>query len=84
MDRDDLDGFDIPLTGAVAKEWNVPVIASGGCASPQHMLEVSRRPMVGLAGASIFHFGRVECTQCQDLSQREGRERAHLMILIAA
>jgi cyclase len=59
MDRDGTyDGFDIPLTEAVAKRVNVPVIASGGCASPQHMLEVFKKTDASAAlAASIFHFG---------------------------
>jgi len=59
MDRDGTyDGFDIPLTNAVAKRVKVPVIASGGCASPQHMLEVFKKTDASAAlAASIFHFG---------------------------
>jgi len=59
MDRDGTyDGFDIPLTGAVAKRVKVPVIASGGCASPDHMLEVFKKTDASAAlAASIFHFG---------------------------
>jgi cyclase len=59
MDRDGTyDGFDIPLTGTVAKRVNVPVIASGGCASPDHMLEVFKKTDASAAlAASIFHFG---------------------------
>jgi len=59
MDRDGTyDGFDIPLTDAVAKKVKVPVIASGGCASPDHMLEVFQKTEASAAlAASIFHFG---------------------------
>jgi imidazole glycerol-phosphate synthase subunit HisF len=59
MDRDGTyDGFDIPLTRAVAKKVNIPVIASGGCASPDHMLEVFQKTNASAAlAASIFHFG---------------------------
>lgn len=59
MDRDGTyDGFDIPLTDAVAKKVKVPVIASGGCASPDHMLEVFQKTNASAAlAASIFHFG---------------------------
>jgi cyclase len=59
MDRDGTyDGFDIPLTGTVAKRVNVPVIASGGCASPDHMREVFKKTDASAAlAASIFHFG---------------------------
>jgi cyclase len=59
MDRDGTyDGFDIPLTDAVSKRVRVPVIASGGCASPDHMLEVFTKTDASAAlAASIFHFG---------------------------
>jgi imidazole glycerol-phosphate synthase subunit HisF len=59
MDRDGTyDGFDIPLTQAVAGMVRVPVIASGGCASPDHMLEVFQKTDASAAlAASIFHFG---------------------------
>jgi cyclase len=59
MDRDGTyDGFDIPLTDAVAKRVRIPVIASGGCASPDHMLEVFQKTEASAAlAASIFHFG---------------------------
>ncbi len=59
MDRDGTyDGFDIPLTDAVSKRVRIPVIASGGCASPDHMLEVFQKTNASAAlSASIFHFG---------------------------
>jgi cyclase len=59
MDRDGTyDGFDIPLTDAVSKMVRIPVIASGGCASPEHMLEVFQKTNASAAlAASIFHFG---------------------------
>jgi cyclase len=62
MDRDGTyDGFDIPLTDAVASRLRIPVIASGGCASPDHMLEVFQRTDASAAlAASIFHFGEYD------------------------
>ncbi|HEY7268554.1 MAG TPA: HisA/HisF-related TIM barrel protein, partial [Dehalococcoidia bacterium] len=59
MDTDGhLDGYDIPLTRAIADAVEVPVIASGGCGTPQHMVEavVQGRADAVLA-ASIFHYG---------------------------
>ena len=58
MDRDGTKlGFDIPLTAAVARMVRVPVIASGGCANPEHMLEVFQKTDASAAlAASIFHF----------------------------
>src|SRR5215470_17545536 len=44
MDRDGTkDGFDLPLTRAVAEAVSVPVVASGGCGSVAHMAEVLTR-----------------------------------------
>jgi cyclase len=59
MDRDGTyDGFDIPLTDAVSRCVRIPVIASGGCASPDHMREVFHKTDAAAAlAASIFHFG---------------------------
>jgi len=59
MDTDGhLDGYDIPLTRAIADAVEVPIIASGGCGTPQHMVDavVEGRADAVLA-ASIFHYG---------------------------
>ena len=59
MDTDGhLDGYDIALTRAIAEAVEVPVIASGGCGEPQHMVEalVEGKADAVLA-ASIFHYG---------------------------
>jgi imidazole glycerol-phosphate synthase subunit HisF len=61
MDRDGTrDGFDLALTRALADAVRVPVIASGGCGSVQHMAEVltTGRASAALA-ASVFHFGEI-------------------------
>jgi cyclase len=61
MDKDGTkDGFDVELTRSVAEAVNVPVIASGGCGTVDHMTEVltSGKASAALA-ASIFHFGEV-------------------------
>ncbi len=59
MDTDGhLDGYDVPLTRAIADAVEVPIIASGGAGGPQHMVDVvvDGRADAVLA-ASIFHFG---------------------------
>jgi len=59
MDRDGTKlGFDIPLTRAVADAVPIPVIASGGVGTLDHLVEGVRdgRASAVLA-ASIFHFG---------------------------
>jgi len=61
MDRDGTkDGFDVPLTRAVAGAVRVPVVASGGCGSVDHMAEVLTEGRASAAlAASIFHFGEL-------------------------
>jgi cyclase len=58
MDADGTqDGYDIPMTRAVAAAVPVPVIASGGCGSPEHMREVLMDAGADAAlAASIFHY----------------------------
>jgi cyclase len=61
MDRDGTrDGFDLLLTRTVADAVKVPVVASGGCGSVEHMAEVLSEGRASAAlAASIFHFGEV-------------------------
>ena len=52
-------GFDLELTQQVAEAVSIPVIASGGCGSPEHILEVLRETKAEAAlAASIFHYGQ--------------------------
>jgi imidazole glycerol-phosphate synthase subunit HisF len=59
MDRDGTkSGFDIPLTRAVADAVRVPVIASGGVGTLDHLVEGIRYGhATAVLAASIFHFG---------------------------
>jgi imidazole glycerol-phosphate synthase subunit HisF len=59
MDRDGTrQGFDIALTRAIADAVSVPVIASGGVGTLDHMVEGIRDGHANaVLAASIFHFG---------------------------
>ena len=59
MDRDGTKaGFDIALTRAIADAVPVPVIASGGVGTLDHLVEgVRDAKATGVLAASIFHFG---------------------------
>ncbi|HEY6533587.1 MAG TPA: imidazole glycerol phosphate synthase subunit HisF [Acidimicrobiales bacterium] len=59
MDRDGTrDGFDTELTSAVAAGVGVPVIASGGVGTLQHLVDgVTEGGADAVLAASIFHFG---------------------------
>ena len=59
MDRDGtLDGFDLALTRAVADAVSVPVIASGGVGTREHLAAgVLEGRADAVLAASVFHFG---------------------------
>lgn len=58
MDADGTqDGYDIELTRAVAEAVTIPVIASGGCGGPEHVVAVLTEGKADAAlAASIFHY----------------------------
>lgn len=60
MDADGTkDGYDIELTRAVSDAVGIPVIASGGAGSLQHMVDVLEDGHAdAVLAASIFHFGQ--------------------------
>ncbi|NJE76206.1 imidazole glycerol phosphate synthase subunit HisF [Thermococcus sp. ES12] len=58
MDTDGTkEGFDIPLTRAVAEAVDIPVIASGGAGKPEHFYEAFKAGAEAALAASIFHYG---------------------------
>jgi len=59
MDRDGTrKGYDLPLTRAIADAVTVPVIASGGVGTLEHLVEGIRDGhATAVLAASIFHFG---------------------------
>jgi imidazole glycerol-phosphate synthase subunit HisF len=52
-------GYDLGLTKSICEAVRIPVIASGGCGEPKHMLHVFKRTDVDAAlAASIFHYDK--------------------------
>lgn len=67
------DGYDLALTKAVADAVSVPVIASGGCGSVQHMVDVFKQTQASAAlAASIFHYGELEIGAIKQALATEG------------
>ena len=74
MDRDGTkNGYDIPLTRTISDAVEVPVIASGGVGSPEHLAEgvLSARASAVLA-ASIFHFGEFTIKEAKQIMRNKG------------
>jgi imidazole glycerol-phosphate synthase subunit HisF len=74
MDRDGTrQGFDIPLTRAIADSVPVPVIASGGVGNLDHLVDGIREGhATAVLAASIFHFGEFTIRQAKDHMVRAG------------
>lgn len=74
MDRDGTkSGFDIALTRAVADAIAVPVIASGGVGSLEHLVEgVKLGHASAVLAASIFHFGTYTIGQAKQYMAAAG------------
>jgi cyclase len=74
MDRDGTrQGFNIPLTRAVADAVRVPVIASGGVGTLDHLVEGIRDGhATAVLAASIFHFGEFSVGQAKAHLQAAG------------
>jgi cyclase len=74
MDRDGTrQGFDLPLTQAIADSVPVPVIASGGVGNLDHLVEGIRQGhATAVLAASIFHFGEFTIREAKDHMVRAG------------
>lgn len=74
MDRDGTrQGFDIPLTRAVADSVPVPVIASGGVGNLDHLVDgVRDGRATAVLAASIFHFGEFTIREAKEHMARRG------------
>jgi cyclase len=76
MDRDGTkDGFDIGLTRAVADAVPVPVVASGGCGTVEHMAAALTEGRASAAlAASVFHFGEIRIPDAKARLRASGVE----------
>ena len=74
MDRDGTrDGFDLPLTRAVADRVPIPVIASGGVGSLEHLYEgIAQGGADAVLAASIFHFGEFTVGEAREYLRARG------------
>ncbi len=76
MDKDGTkDGYDIPLTCAVAESIPVPVIASGGAGEMQHFYEaLTAGKADAVLAASVFHYGQFSIRGVKEYLRSRGVE----------
>jgi len=76
MDRDGTrDGFDLTLTRAMVEAVPIPVIASGGVGSLDHLVEgIVDGHADAVLAASIFHFGEYTVGEAKHLMAKRGIE----------
>jgi imidazole glycerol-phosphate synthase subunit HisF len=74
MDRDGTrDGYDLEMTAAVSRAVSIPVVASGGAGSPEHLAEAVTAGAADAAlAAGIFHFGQCTIREVKELFARRG------------
>lgn len=74
MDRDGTkEGYDVPLTRAIADAVTIPVIASGGVGNLQHIYEgLTDGGADAALAASIFHYREYTIRQCKDFLAERG------------
>jgi imidazole glycerol-phosphate synthase subunit HisF len=74
MDRDGTkDGYDLGLTRAVADAVDVPVIASGGAGTLEHLhAALDEGHASAVLAASIFHYREYSIRECRDYLRARG------------
>lgn len=66
-------GFDLALTRSVADAVSIPVIASGGMGSGEHLIEVVREGHAdAVAMADVLHYNRMPLTEIRELAAGAG------------
>jgi cyclase len=66
-------GYDLEMTAAVSDAVKIPVVASGGAGSPQHILDVLKQGHADAAlAASIFHFNTYTIGQVKQFLAEAG------------
>lgn len=76
MDRDGTrDGFELGVTRAITDAVDIPVIASGGVGTLQHLVDgVTQGGADAVLAASIFHFGQFTVSQAKEYMAAAGIE----------
>ena len=67
------EGYDLSLTSALSEAVNVPIVASGGAGTLEHMYQVASEGKAdAILAASIFHFGTFRISQAKEYLAERG------------
>ena len=73
MDADGTEtGYDLDLISAVAEKTSLPLVASGGAGSPEHMIAAVYAGAGAVLAASIFHFGEWSVAEVKEHMRQAG------------
>ncbi len=73
MDADGTEtGYDLDLISAVAEKTGLPIVASGGAGSPEHMIAAVNAGAGAVLAASIFHFGEWSIAEVKEHMRQAG------------
>lgn len=59
-------GYDLELISGIRKRVSVPIIASGGAATPAHLSEALHAGADAVLAATIFHDGQMSCAEVKN------------------
>ena len=65
-------GYDLDLISAVAERTSLPIVASGGAGSPEHMIAAANAGAGAVLAASIFHFGEWSIEEVKEHMRQAG------------
>jgi imidazole glycerol-phosphate synthase subunit HisF len=73
MDADGTEvGYDLDLISTVAEKTTLPIVASGGAGSPEHMVAAVNAGAGAVLAASIFHFGEWSIAEVKEHMRQAG------------
>jgi imidazole glycerol-phosphate synthase subunit HisF len=65
-------GYDLDLISTVAEKTSLPIVASGGAGSPEHMIAAIGAGAGAVLAASIFHFGEWSIAEVKEHMRQAG------------
>ena len=65
-------GYDLDLISTVAEKTSLPIVASGGAGSPEHMIAAINAGAGAVLAASIFHFGEWSIAEVKEHMRQAG------------